>query len=330
MRVAPDALLRALADGEPHSGADLARDFGVTRAAISKAVPKLASWELEVSAVRGVGYRLARPIDLLDARALRRALAPRTASRVSQLEVLFEVDSTNRRLLASPPPPAGELAVCLAEFQSAGRGRRGRRWRAPLGSGLCLSVGWQFAAAPRDLGALTLAVGVVARRAVAEVAGLDVALKWPNDLALDERKLGGILLELAAEAQGRCHVVAGIGINVSLPPASLATLSDWPRGAIDLATAKRGTPPPRPLLAARLIDGLADLFASYAESGFAPYSAEWRAADFLNGRPVRVDDSPAAASGIARGIDGDGALLIETAGGARRRVLSGDVSVRSA
>jgi BirA family biotin operon repressor/biotin-[acetyl-CoA-carboxylase] ligase len=179
------------------------------------------------------------------------------------------------------------------------------------------------------LGALTLAVGVVARRAVAEVAGLDVALKWPNDLALDERKLGGILLELAAEAQGRCHVVAGIGINVSLPPAALATLSDWERGAIDLATAKRGTPPPRALLAARLIDGLADLFASYAESGFAPYSAEWRAADFLNGRRVRLDDSAVAASGIARGIDRDGALLIETAGGARRRVLSGDVSVRS-
>jgi BirA family biotin operon repressor/biotin-[acetyl-CoA-carboxylase] ligase len=330
MRIAPEALLRALADGAAHSGADLAREFDVTRAAIWKTVPKLASWGLDVGAVRGVGYRLARPIDLLDARALRRALAPRTARRVSRLEVLWEVDSTNRHLLATPPPSAGKLAVCLAEFQSAGRGRRGRRWRAPLGSGLCISVAWQFAAAPRDLAALTLAVGVVARRAIAEVAELDVALKWPNDLALDERKLGGILLELAAEAQGRCHVVAGLGINVALPPESLATLSDWPRGAIDLATAKHGAPPPRAALAARLVDGLADLFASYAESGFAPYREEWRAADFLAGRRVQLDDSAAAAGGIARGIDGDGALLIETEGGARRRVISGDVSVRSA
>jgi BirA family biotin operon repressor/biotin-[acetyl-CoA-carboxylase] ligase len=330
MRVAPDALLRALADGEPHSGADLAREFEVTRAAISKAMRKLASWGLDVSAVPGVGYRLARPIDLLDARALRRALAPTISRRVTRLEVLWEIDSTNRYLLASPPPPTGELAVCLAEYQSAGRGRRGRRWRTPLGAGLCVSAGWQFAAAPRDLAALTLAVGVVARRALAEVAGLEVALKWPNDLVLDERKLGGILIELSAEAQGRCHVVVGLGINVALPPRSLATLSDWPRGAIDLATAKRGAPPPRALLAARLIDGVGELFASYEESGFAPYRAEWRVADFLNGRRVKLEDSAAPASGIARGIDGDGALLIETAGGARRRVISGDVSVRSA
>src|SRR5215471_14421885 len=262
MRVAPDALLRALADGEAHSGADLAREFAVTRAAVWKTMPKLASWGLEVSAVPGVGYRLARPIDLLDARALRRALGASTAARVARLEVLWEIDSTNRYLLASPPPQVGRLAVCVAEYQSAGRGRRGRRWRAPLGAGLCLSVSWQFAAAPRDLAALTLAVGVVARRALAEVAQVDIALKWPNDLALDERKLGGILIELSAEAQGRCHVVAGIGINVALPPESLAALSDWPRGAIDLATAKGAAPPPRALLAARLIDGLAELFAS--------------------------------------------------------------------
>src|SRR6185503_20224442 len=142
-------------------------------------------------------------------------------------------------------------------------GRRGRRWLAPLGAGLCLSAGWQFEGAPRDLSALMLAVGVIARRALASAAALDVALKWPNDLAIDDRKLGGILLELAAEAQGRCYVVAGVGINVALPPASLGGLSDWPGGAIDLATALGGAPPRRVLIAARLVDGLADLFVSY-------------------------------------------------------------------
>jgi len=330
MRVAPEALLRALADGEPCSGSELARELGVTRAAIWKTMQKLAHWGLDVSAVPGVGYRLARPIDLLDARALRRALASHTVRRLARLEVFTELDSTNRRLLASEPPPPGELAVCLAEYQTAGRGRRGRRWLAPLGAGLCLSAGWRFEGAPRDLSALTLAVGVVARRALADAAGLDVALKWPNDLAVDERKLGGILLELAAEAQGRCYVVAGIGINVALPPESLGVLSDWPRGAIDLKTAMRDEPPPRALIAARLVDGLADLFASYGETGFAPYRAEWRAADYLNGRRVKLDDPNAPASGTARGIDADGALLIETASGARRRVISGDVSMRSA
>lgn len=330
MRVAPEALLRRLADGEPHSGAELARQFDVTRAAISKSIRKLAPWGLEVSAVPGVGYRLARPIDLLDARALRRALAPRTARRLARLEVFTELDSTNRRLLGLAPPPQGELAVCLAEFQTAGRGRRGRRWLAPLGGGLCFSAGWQFAGTPRDLSALTLAVGVVVRRALADTAGLDVALKWPNDLVLDERKLGGILLELAAEAQGRCYVVAGIGINVALPPESLSVLSNWPQGAIDLATPMRGAPPPRLAVAARLTDGLADLFASFADTGFAPYRSEWRDADYLLGRRVKLDDPGAPANGTARGIDGDGALLVEMANGVRRRVISGDVSVRSA
>src|SRR5262249_48900686 len=109
----------------------------------------------------------------------------------------------------------------------------------------------------------------------------------------------------------------------------LAKLSDWPRGAVDLASALRGAPPPRALIAARLVDGLADLFASFAETGFAPYRAEWRDADYLRGRRVKLDDPAAPASGTARGIDGDGALLIETVSGARRRVISGDVSVRS-
>jgi BirA family transcriptional regulator, biotin operon repressor / biotin---[acetyl-CoA-carboxylase] ligase len=328
--VAPDVLLRALADGRVHSGEELARAFRVTRAAVWKSIPKLADWGLEVHAVPGVGYRLARPVDLLDSAALRAALSPSAAERVTRLDVFTEIDSTNRHLFRLPAPHVGELAVCIAEFQSAGRGRRGRRWTAPLGGGLCLSAAWQFEGTPADLSALTLAVGVVARRALAAVAGVDVALKWPNDLVLDERKLGGVLLELKGEVQGACHVVAGIGVNVALPPESLRTLSDWPQGAIDLATATGGAPPARPALAARLIDGLAGLFAGYAAAGFAPYRADWRAADFLKGRSVTLDDVAGKLSGTALGIEADGALVIETATGARRRVLSGDVSVRSA
>jgi BirA family biotin operon repressor/biotin-[acetyl-CoA-carboxylase] ligase len=328
--VAPDALLRALADGRVHSGEDLARALRVTRAAVWKSIPKLAEWGLEVAAVPGVGYRLARPVDLLEAATLRAALTPRAAERVTRLDVFTEVDSTNRYLLSRPAPSVGELAVCIAEVQRAGRGRRGRRWTVPLGGGLCLSAAWQFAGAPDDLSALTLAVGVVARRAVAAVAGIEIALKWPNDLVFDERKLGGVLLELHGEAQGGCHVVAGIGVNVALPPESLRRLSDWPKGAIDLATATGGAPPARIALAAGLIDGIAELFAGYAAAGFAPYRADWRTADFLKGRKVTLSDVAGERSGTALGIEADGALVIETAGGARHRVISGDVSVRSA
>ena len=324
-----EQLLAALADGQAHSGEDLARDFGVTRAAVWKQVAKLADWGLAVDAVPGVGYQLRRGIDLLDAGALRSVLAPDVAARLATLDVFTELESTNRHLLAAPPPSPGTLRVCIAEYQTAGRGRRGRRWSTPLGAGLCLSVGWQFADAPAELSALTLAVGVVVRRVLARVAGVEIALKWPNDLVWDERKLGGILLELTAEGQGGCHVVAGIGINVALPPELLPSLSDWPRGAVDLATAARGTPPPRAALAIALIEELTELFASYAETGFHSYRDDWRAADYLRGRAVVLDEAAGHVTGTALGIEADGALLIETAPGARRRVIAGDVSVRS-
>jgi BirA family transcriptional regulator, biotin operon repressor / biotin---[acetyl-CoA-carboxylase] ligase len=325
-----EQLVEVLADGRPHSGEELARAFDVTRAAVWKHIAKLADWGLVVDAVPGVGYRLRRGIDLLDAAALRSALSSHVAARLAALEVFTELESTNRHLLGAPPPP-GMLRACIAEYQTAGRGRRGRRWSTPLGAGLCLSVGWQFADAPAGLSALTLAVGVVVRRALARVAGVNIALKWPNDLVWDERKLGGILLELTAEGHGGCHVVAGIGLNVALPPELLPSLSDWPRGAVDLATAcaPRGAPP-RAALAIALIEELSELFASYAETGFRAYRDDWRAADYLRGRAVRLDEAAGAVTGTALGIEADGALLIETAPGARRRVVAGDVSVRSA
>jgi BirA family biotin operon repressor/biotin-[acetyl-CoA-carboxylase] ligase len=328
--VEPESLLRVLADGEAHSGEELARRFDVTRAAIWKQTAKLERWGLQIAAVPGVGYRLARKIDLLDVDRLRAGLPERAGWRCGRVEVFTELPSTNRHLLERLPPAHGELDVCIAEFQTAGRGRRGRRWHTPLGAGLCLSAAWQFGETPPDLAALTLAVGVVARRVVAKTCGVGVALKWPNDLVWDDRKLGGVLLDLKAEGQGRCHVVAGIGINVALPDGLGAALSDWPRGAVDLAAATDGSPPPRASLAAALIVALGGLFAAYPRRGFQPYRAEWTGADYLQGRRVTLDDGAGKVHGTALGIEADGALVIQTANGARRRVVSGDVSVRHA
>jgi BirA family biotin operon repressor/biotin-[acetyl-CoA-carboxylase] ligase len=326
--VTPERLLHALADGRTHSGEELARTFGITRAAIWKQVGKLADWGLTVEAAPGSGYRLPRRLDLLAADAVRAALDPDVAARLAKLEVFTEIGSTNRHLLATPPR-VGELDVCIAEYQTAGRGRRGRSWNVPLGGGICLSVGWQFAGMPAELSALTLAVGVVVRRVLKRVAGVEIALKWPNDLVFDERKLGGILLEVAAEAHGGAHLVAGIGLNVALPAELLPSLSDWPRGAIDLQTALGRDPPSRAALASALVNELAELLADYPQQGFAAYRSEWRAGDYLRGRVVRLDDAAGAISGKAVGIDADGALLVETASGERRRVVAGDVSVRS-
>jgi BirA family biotin operon repressor/biotin-[acetyl-CoA-carboxylase] ligase len=325
--MALEHLLHALADGRTHSGEELARAFGVTRAAVWKQVAKLADFGLAVEAVPGSGYRLRRRLDLLDAAAVRATLDAGVAARLAKLEVLTEIDSTNSRLLAAAAPVPGKLDVCLAEFQTAGRGRRGRAWSAPLGSGLCLSVGWQFSGMPAGPGPLTLAVGVAVRRVLERVAGVTIALKWPNDLVFDERKLGGILLEIAAEAHGGAHVVVGIGLNVSLPRELGRLLSDWPRGAVDLTAALGREPPPRAVLAGALVNELTTLFVDYPEHGFAAYRTEWRSADFLRGRAVHLDEPGGPVFGTAVGIDADGALLVEAAG-VRRRVVAGDVSVR--
>jgi BirA family biotin operon repressor/biotin-[acetyl-CoA-carboxylase] ligase len=325
--VTVERLLHALADGRTHSGEELARAFGVTRAAIWKQVDKLAEWGLDVEAAPGAGYRLPRGLDLLDADTLRAALEPDVAARSQSSR--FYGGSIRRTALARRAAAVGKLDVCIAEFQTAGRGRRGRRWNAPLGSGICLSVGWQFSGMPAEPAALTLAVGVAVRRVLERVTGLTIALKWPNDLVFDERKLGGILLELEAEAHGGAHVVAGLGLNVAMPVALLPSLSDWPRGAVDLATALKKPPPSRAVLAAALVAELAALLTDYPTQGFAAYRTEWRSADFLRGRAVRLDEPAGRVFGTALGIDSDGALLVETEAGERRRVVAGDVSVRS-
>jgi BirA family biotin operon repressor/biotin-[acetyl-CoA-carboxylase] ligase len=321
------ALVRVLADGEPHSGEVLARMAGVSRAAVWKQMHKLGRWGLVVRAERGRGYRLARAIELLDAEALERELRGDGRFEVDAVEVVAEIASTNRYLLEHPPSRESALRVCVAEYQTAGRGRRGRRWSVPFGAGLCLSAAWRFVGNPEQLSAITLAAGVVVAEALRDACGAEVELKWPNDLVWDGRKLGGILVELVAEPHGSCHVVVGVGLNIDVEASQLAVLCDWPRGAVDLRSAVGSAALGRTRLATAVSVALGRLLAQYAETGFEPYRSRWQARDHLCGREVSIRDAVSEDGGVARGIDADGALLVETAGNVHR-VISGDVSVR--
>lgn len=317
------AVLRLLADGECHSGEALAAELGITRAAIWKQIRGLEQLDLCVESVRGKGYRLLRPMEMLDAREISTALDGSTHRVIGRLDVLEQVDSTNSFLLAGPKPAPGELRVCLAEHQSGGRGRRGRTWLAPFGRGLCLSVDWLFASPPRDLAALALAAGVAARRALIGLTGIPVQIKWPNDLLVEGRKLGGVLVEVAAESHGPCHAVVGIGINVSAAPDLTGSDGAWAGGVIDLAAAIGEPTPSRNAIAAALITAFADLLQGYLASGFSAYQGELADADFLQGRRVCADGR----HGTAIGVDADGALLLESRTGVCR-ILAGDVTVR--
>ena len=321
-------VVRRLADGREHSGESLAAALEVSRAAVWKHVQQLGQWGLEVEAVAGRGYRLRTPLDLLDPEAVLEALPTLARERLRSLSVVEETASTNEALLAVNDLPPGRLDACLAEFQTSGRGRRGRSWIAPFGSGICLSVGWCFAEAPPQLSALSLAAGVGTRRALAQCGVEGTTLKWPNDVLHEGRKLGGILCELRAETAGPAYAVVGIGLNVALPPgAREAIVADGlqPVSLADLA----GSVPSRSRLAGALVGQVALALEEFGRAGFAPFHEEWQAADALRSRSVRVHRAGRSTEGTARGIDADGALLFDT-GGRVERVISGEVTVRPA
>ncbi|MGI9307980.1 MAG: biotin--[acetyl-CoA-carboxylase] ligase, partial [Gammaproteobacteria bacterium] len=209
-------LLRLLADGELHSGSELAAELAVTRSAVWKHIRQLESLELEVDAQAGQGYRLAVPIELLDEQRVRDSMGAQASALCGRPRVLWVAESTSDELLRLPPPAPGEARACLAEYQSSGRGRRGRQWFAPAGCGICLSVAWRFATSPASLSCLGLAVGVGALRALQRAGAAEAQLKWPNDIVIKGRKLAGILIDVQGEAGGPLHVVAGVGVNYQM------------------------------------------------------------------------------------------------------------------
>lgn len=324
------ALLRALAPGRAVSGEALGRELGISRAAVWKAVRRLGALGVDIEAQPGRGYRLATPIVMLDAAAIRAALPAAAAARLGALEVLDDTESTNARVLAESRP-VGELVACLAEYQSAGRGRRGRRWLAPPGAGICLSVGGRLAAAPSDFSALPVAAGVACAAALEGLGVAPLGLKWPNDLLQGGGKLGGVLIELRGESQGPVTIAIGVGLNVHLGAAARAEIAA--AGGLppeDLAASGREPMPDRNQLAAALVAALAAcLERAPARLGEAALEG-WRQRDVLCGRAVRIEDAGAGRLGIARGLDATGALLLDDAAGQRHRITAGEVTLRLA
>ncbi len=319
-----EGLLHVLSDGRFHSGAELGRRLGVSRVAVWKRLRRLEQrLGLKVQAVRGRGYRLERPLELLDADCIRGGLPPALRARV-RVETHLSLDSTNARLLARGLAGAPSGCACFAEHQSAGRGRRGRGWVSPFGCNVYGSLLWRFDAGPAALGGLSLAVGAALAEAVERLAGVELGLKWPNDLLLDGRKLGGVLVEVRGEQNGPTLAVLGVGLNFGMPEGA-ATAIDQPWA--ELAAAAPGLS--RNALASAVLEGLVRACVGYAESGLAPFLESWRGRDVLAGRPVRLHLAGGTESALARGVEESGALVVEQAG-RLRRLWSGEVSLRPA
>ncbi|MEJ2183349.1 MAG: biotin--[acetyl-CoA-carboxylase] ligase [Nitrospirota bacterium] len=297
-----------------HSGEALGRALGVSRAALWKRVEALRGEGFSIEALPGKGYRLASAPDL-SAREVRALLA------APHPVLLFdEVGSTNDVALARALGGAPHGTVVMAHGQSEGRGRRGRRWFSPRGENLYMSVVLRPRMAPREAGLLTLAAAVAAAGALREASGLDIRIKWPNDLVVSGRKLGGILLEMRTDPERVLTAVAGIGVNVNgaeFPPDIAPTAT-----SLLLQSGRRFRRAP---LAAAIANALIKELKALSEEGGGPLRTRWRALSCTRGRKVRVQSVEGTLEGTALDIDGEGRLLVRTPEGEVQSVSSGDV-----
>lgn len=313
--------LRRMADGRFHSGEEVARSLGRSRATLNEALKRAPELGVEVFSVPGKGYRLAQPIEFLDAAELRNALQ---GTRV-EVEILDETDSTSTQLLARAAAGAPSGACLAAEWQSAGRGRRGRTWIAALGGSLTFSLLWRFERGVGALSGLSLAVGLAVARAL-QAGGVDRArVKWPNDVVVDFRKVAGILIETSGEMLGPSVAVIGVGVNWRLPEDVVDRIDQ----AVTDVTSCAVQPPSRTELLAGLLVELARTLEAFERDGFAPLREAWRACHAYDGRRVRVmpgRESPYDAT--VADVGSDGSLHVRTADGRLVALTAAEISLR--
>ena len=320
----PARVLRLLlASPGPHSGQEMAAGLGCSRAAVGKAVAALRAQGLVIQARPRAGYQLISEPDLVLPARVEARLPEDSLGR--PLIHFADTDSTNlqARLRAEQGAPHG--ACLVAEHQSAGRGRLQRRWQAPPGGCLLFSIILR----PRlELGrvfSLTNLTALALCRAIEQLGGPSPAIKWPNDVFLEGRKLAGVLTEFAARAESVEYVVVGVGLNVNLSPAQLAQL---PAPAASLMAAS-GQPWDRARLLAAILGQLSELYGQLDPVGPAAWREEYLARFMLKDRLVEVADGPRLLRGQALGVAANGGLLLRDQEGQVRTVLHGDVSVVS-
>lgn len=316
-------ILKCLKEADGYvSGQELCGRMGVSRTAVWKVIRQLQMEGYEIRAVQNRGYCLIESGDVLSEAELKSVIKTQWAGQ--NLTYLEKVDSTNNeaRRLAEQGAPNGALVV--AELQTAGKGRRGRSWTSPPGTGIWMSLLLRPDFAPEHASMLTLVAAMAVETGVGEMTGLDCQIKWPNDIVLNGKKICGILTEMSTEEDCIRHVVVGIGINVNIRefPEEIG------RTATSLAIVSGKEVRRAPLVDA-VLRAWEKYYACYRETLDMSALRETYNARLVNcGREVRVLAPKGEYSGISHGINDGGELLVETEDGELREVMSGEVSVR--
>lgn len=318
-------ILKLLRESESYvSGQQLCEHFGVSRTAVWKVIQQLKEEGYQIEAVRNKGYRITDIPDVMTREELESRMAGNTKWAGQKLYVYEEIDSTNIRAkqLGETGEPHGTLVV--ANRQSAGRGRRGRNWESPEGCGVYLSILLRPEFAPDRASMLTLVMAYSVAKALKECTGLDVQIKWPNDIVIKGKKLVGILTEMSTEIDYINHVVVGVGINVNT--------EIFPEEIEDKATSLRiecGYKIQRSFIVAEVMKQFEQDYEMFLQKKDLSWLREKYDQLLVNcGREVMIHGAVEPYAAHALGISDTGELLVRLEDGSVEAVYAGEVSVR--
>lgn len=317
-------ILQRLADGQFHSGEVLAQHFNVSRATIFNALAHAQSLGIALFSVRGRGYKLPQPVELLDHLKVLQAIGEQREW--FNVLILDEVTSTNTYLMQQAAKGAAHVTCVAAHMQTQGKGRRGRTWVSQLGASLTFSLLWRFQCGASALSGLSLAVGVALIRTFHQLGLSEVQLKWPNDVLVNGKKLAGILIELQGDMEGPSAAVIGVGVNLNLPKSILDSI-DQP--ATDVASLS-GVPVSPSKILGLALKHMSDCLQLFEQQGFLGLRDEWLSYHAYQQQAVRMlMPNGTETAGIVKGVAEDGILLVETAFGLQR-FSAGEISLRGA
>ncbi|EMT6578352.1 bifunctional biotin--[acetyl-CoA-carboxylase] ligase/biotin operon repressor BirA [Providencia rettgeri] len=315
----PLQLIDILADAQVHSGEQLGEQLGMTRSAINKHIKTLRSWGLNIETIAGKGYKLPYQINLLSEEAIKK--------QVDDVNIIVEpvIDSTNQYMLER----IAELKsgdTCLAEYQSAGRGRRGRQWISPFGCNLYLSMYWRLEQGPAAAVGLSLVVGIVIAEVLNRISQEKVKVKWPNDLYMNDKKLAGILVELTGKTGDAAHIIIGVGINIGMNnnniESSKSITQEWSSLRDEVENIERNE------LSANIIKSLRESLVIFENEGLKPFLERWFKLDNFLNRPVKLLIGNDIITGVERGVNDQGALLLQKDNGEIIPYIGGEISLR--
>jgi BirA family biotin operon repressor/biotin-[acetyl-CoA-carboxylase] ligase len=318
-------VLTLLDNNRYYSGQALAQRFNVTRATIHNCIAKIESLGISVERVRGLGYRLMQPVDLLNHAEIQSKLSSQVANKLTDIHCLQEIDSTNRYAGELMLPQPGEFSVVLAEMQSAGKGRRGRHWVSPYAASVYLSVLWPLQRPLQEAGILSPMLAISMLTTLEKLDVTDLSLKWPNDIYCHNKKLAGLLIECSGEISGSCKMVIGMGVNVFM---SKFDNIDIDQPWTDILSNTQNWQHSRNEVVAELINNTVSALTQFENDAYEGLVDTWSQWDIMKDKHVELHSAQSIQTGIARGIDNDGRLLLETSNGVEK-ISAGDVSLRA-